>query len=68
MSHSKELGVVQQQYPAISTFAAADFDPFGSTTELSEQLTSKYSQEINAIKSHGLYILFSRHLARAIPL
>jgi len=58
MSPSQHLGVLQQQYPAIATFAAAEFDPFGSMTELPQHLTSNYSQEINAIKRHGSYNLY----------
>jgi hypothetical protein len=58
MSSSQRLGALQQQYPAIATFAAAEFDPFGSMTELPQHLTSNYSQEINAIKTHGSYNLY----------
>lgn len=59
MSSSQQLGVLQQQYPAIASFAAAEFDPFGSMTELPQHLTSHYSWEINAIKAHGSYRIFS---------
>jgi hypothetical protein len=59
MSPSQQMAFLQQQHPAIATFAAAEFDPFGSMTELPNHLTSKYSQEINAIKTHGSYGQFS---------
>jgi hypothetical protein len=58
MPSSLHSGVLQQQCPAIAAFAAAEFDPFGSMTELPQHLISNYSQEINAIKAHGSYILY----------
>jgi hypothetical protein len=58
MSHSQQLAVLQQQYPTITTFAAADFDPFGSMVELPQHLTSNYSEEMKAIKAHGQYKIF----------
>ena len=54
-SLSQEMAVLQQP-SSIATFAAADFDPFSSITELPASLTSKFSNEINAIKTHGWYI------------
>ena len=54
-SLSQEMAA-QQQPSSIATFAAADFDPFNSITELPASLTSKFSNEINAIKTHGWYI------------
>jgi hypothetical protein len=62
MSPSQQIVFLQQQHPSITTFAAAEFDPFGSMTELPDHLTSYYSQEINAIKKHGSYRPFSYHL------
>jgi hypothetical protein len=56
LSPSQEMDVLQQPSSCIPTFAAADFDPFNSTTELPPSLTSKFSYEINAIKTHGWYI------------
>jgi hypothetical protein len=61
MSHSQQMVLLQQQHPAVTTFAAAEFDPFGSMTELPDHLTSNYSQEINAIKKHGSYRPSSYH-------
>jgi hypothetical protein len=61
MSPSQQMVLLQQQHPAITTFAAAEFDPFGSMTELPDHLTSNYSQEINAIKKHGSYRPSSYH-------
>jgi hypothetical protein len=54
-SLSQEMAVVQQP-SSVATFAAADFDPFNSITELPVSLTFKFSNEINAIKTHGWYI------------
>lgn len=61
MSPSQQMVLLQQQHPAITSFAAAEFDPFGSMTELPDHLTSNYSQEINAIKKHGSYQPSSYH-------
>ena len=61
MSPSQQMVLLQQQHPTITTFAAAEFDPFGSMTELPDHLTSNYSQEINAIKKYGSYRPFSYH-------
>jgi hypothetical protein len=62
MSPSQQMEFLQQQHPIITTFAAAEFDPFGSIAELPDHLTSNYSQEINAIKTHGSYRPFPYHL------
>jgi hypothetical protein len=60
-SPSQQMVFLQQQHPTITTFAAAEFDPFGSMTELPDHLTSNYFQEINAIKKHGSYQRSSYH-------
>lgn len=61
MSPSQQMVFLQRQHSAITTFAAAEFDPFGSMTELPDHLTSRFSREINAIKKHGSYRPFSYH-------
>jgi hypothetical protein len=58
LSPSQEMGVLQQLSSSIASFAAADFDPFNSIAELPPSLTSKFSNEINAIKTHGWYTSF----------
>jgi hypothetical protein len=52
LSPSQEMNLLQQS-SSIPTFAAADFDPFNSIAELPPSLTSKFSNEINALKTHG---------------
>ena len=54
-SPSQQVDVLQQ-HSSLTTFATADFDPFDSITELPLSLTSKFTNEINAIKTHGSYI------------
>ena len=53
MSPSQQMNVLQQLSSPIASFAAADFDPFNSIAELPPSLTSKFSSEINIIKTHG---------------
>ena len=53
ISSSQQMNDLQQLDSTIATFAAADFDPFNSITELPPFLTSKFSSEINIIKSYG---------------
>ncbi|KIM94807.1 hypothetical protein OIDMADRAFT_149363 [Oidiodendron maius Zn] len=53
-SQSQEMDIVQQCSIPTDTFAAADFDPFNSIADLPPPLTSKFSNEINAIKSHAI--------------
>ncbi|KIW18415.1 hypothetical protein PV08_02703 [Exophiala spinifera] len=58
MSPSEETNDLQQSSYPVVTFAAADFDPFNSITELPQSLTSKFSSEINAIKIHAVTFCF----------
>jgi hypothetical protein len=53
MSSSQHMNALQQLSSPIATFSAADFDPFNSIIELPPSLTSKFSSEINVIKTHG---------------
>jgi hypothetical protein len=52
-SQPQEIDTLQQHSIPTDTFAAADFDPFNSITDLPLPLASKFSNEINAIKYHG---------------
>jgi hypothetical protein len=44
---------MEQLSPNITMFAVAQFDPFGSVTELPDSLTRNFSYELEAIKAHG---------------
>lgn len=55
--------MLHQEYsPLLSTSMGVVFDPFASMAELSPLLSSSYSNDVNAIKSHGkggvFFILF----------
>ena len=53
MGSQQQMDDLQQLSGPVATFAAADFDPFNSITELPPALTSKFSNEIDDIKKHG---------------
>jgi hypothetical protein len=53
LSQPQEIDALQQHSIPTDTFASADFDPFNSIIDLPLPLASKFSNEINAIKSYG---------------
>jgi hypothetical protein len=61
---------LKRQFPSITGFVAADFDPFGSMAipELpGGTLSIRDTQELNRIKAHGMWPLYSKTFKEFIP-